>query len=82
MKKLFLLIFLVGLVSCTKNFNPDFKDRQEGVSKALKGGVYIHSEGMNLAIDTISKPNHIYRVYFCTGIVYPASTVDYLTKIY
>ncbi len=75
-----LAIATIVLSSCTR-FNANYEQRKQGVREVLKGGLYFHSEMMDLAIDTTTNPNGVYKVVFCTGWVYPAYKVNSLTKL-
>ena len=83
MKKTFIYLATTLLfTSCTPRCNPNYEDRSEGLRKALPNGVYVRSESLDLAIDTSQQPNKIYKIVWCTGVTYSASTVDCLIKVY
>lgn len=82
MKKLFLFAVLAAsLVSC-KSCTSTYASRKAGVRKVCNGCIYINSEQMNIAIDTTTQPNIVYKVKFKSGgFYYTASDVDALIKI-
>jgi hypothetical protein len=82
MKKLLLILTisltLTGCKSCVANY----EQRKAGIQKVCPKCIYTVSENMNIAQDTSTNPNIIYKVYFCSGgIYYNAWEVDHLTKL-
>ena len=81
MKKVLLLLGVLALTGCRGCFS-DYAHRKAGVNKVCPTCTYVVSEGMDIAVDTSTQPNSIYRVTFCNGGVYYNSwDVDHLTKI-
>jgi len=72
---------LIGLSSC-KSCTSTYSSRKYGVQRVCPKCIYINSEMMDIAVDTTTQPNIIYKVIFRSGgIYYTASEVDHLIKI-
>lgn len=81
MKKVIFMLSVAFLLSSCRRFNSTYEQRLKGVREVIPNGMYVRSEGMNIAIDTASNPNKIYHVWFCNGWVFPTYKVKHLVKI-
>lgn len=82
MKNLFLLLIVSITLSGCRGCFADYEQKRMGVRKVCPGCTYTRSEGMDMAVDTTTQPNTVYRVYFCNGgFYYNAWDVDHLTKV-
>ena len=81
--KRIIYISLIALTfsSCAGRCTADYSAKLKGIKEVCPTCTYVLSEGMNMAIDTAKQPNIVYRVTFCTGLIYPAYKVDHLTKV-
>ena len=80
MKKILFASILL-LTSC-RGCVTTFSERKASVQKICPTCTFVMSEGQYFAVDTLTKPNVIYKVRFKEGgLYYKASDVDNLVRV-
>ena len=78
---IYISLMALTFSSCAGRCTADYTQRFKGIKEVCPNCTYVTSEGMGVAIDTSRQPNIIYKIEWCSGIVYPAWKVDNLIKI-
>ena len=78
---IYISLMALTFSSCAGGCTADYSAKLKGVKEVCPTCTYVTSEGVDIVVDTSKQPNIVYRVTFCTGLVYPSYKIDYLTKV-